>query len=85
MKEIKAFLSEDGQIHTDKIKALSRDFIIALRGVFQSSGANGNNSTTDMATIVSANSEKFTQIIHKYKTSINRAKKSVNQVATKIV
>ncbi len=82
IKQIKSFQTSDNTLHTDKVKALNHEFKIELRGLFQSFTNGVNLSSTDAAAIISCNPEKFTQLINKYRISINKSKGAMKRLET---
>ena len=82
IKQIKSFQTSDGALHPDKIKALTHEFKLELRGLFQSFDNKINLTSTDAAAIISCNSDKFVDLINKYKVAINKSKGATKRLET---
>jgi len=80
MKQVKSFQTSDGTLFPNRLNALYHEQKIDLRGVLQEHTKNALISTTDVAAILAANSEKVSAILHRYKVSINRARGESNKV-----
>jgi predicted XRE-type DNA-binding protein len=81
MKSVKSFQTSDNQLFFQRSAALNHEQKLELRGLIQSHTKNAQLSSTDIATILAVNADKVSEILHRYRIQINRAKGSENKVA----
>lgn len=76
MKQVKAFQTSDGEIHTDELAATYHEFAIEIRGVIQSHPdfTNLRNETINLGFLcqkITHNADALVNVIRRYRQKIN--------------
>ena len=79
LKRIQAYQTSDNRTFPNRIQALSHEFMIDLRGAIQKKTNSNSLSSTDIASILVNDAENVSDIIHRYRVAINRAKAATDK------
>ena len=74
MEQIAAYKALNGEICTDKITCLEKDYRFSLRAIVQRTTKNNTFTGSDFAGIVAANFEEINQVGNRFRNAIRRAK-----------
>jgi hypothetical protein len=74
LKPVQAFKLSTGEICTDRITGLEKEYRIQLRGIIQRTTKNATLTASDAAGIMAANFEEINKVGNSFRNAIRRAK-----------